>query len=406
MTGYGDRDRRSEGVYQALRAGAVYLGGAAESALVLAADLIGFDLAFAARTKLEIAQATGLLPHQIALTATHTHCGPLFYPFIMPGEPDLVYAEWLGERLVEIAVRARTNAVEGRVAFSRSRSSFGVNRRLPEAGSVLMAPNPDGPIDRDLDTLWFSDAGGTLLGTLTIYGCHATSLAGYLIGGDYPGYLCRALEEETRAPALFSTGCAGDVRPWFNPGGRGFQRPSIDGVEAAGRAIAVEVLEGRDAADEIDGRPLRATGVFHQLPYESLPDAAYLAEVVERESGLRRTWARYVQELLAHGSLPGYCPQEVMVVQLTPDFRIVFLGGEVLSEIGLRIKQVLAPATTVTVACSNGLIGYVPSRNAHALGGYEVSGSHHYFMRPAPFADHVEDCIVDAVTSLCQTLRS
>lgn len=85
LTGYGNRDHRSEGVYQALRAGAVYLEEGDEASLVLTADLIGFGPAYAAMAKSELSMDTGLLPRQIVLTATHTHCAPFFSPWIMPG---------------------------------------------------------------------------------------------------------------------------------------------------------------------------------------------------------------------------------------------------------------------------------------------------------------------------------
>ena len=114
MAGYGDRDRRSEGVYQPLGAGAVYLGGADDEALLIAADLIGFDLAYATQAKQRIAAATGMLPRQVILTATHTHCGPLFYPMMMPGEPELEYAERLCERLVAVAVFQSAPLTEAR----------------------------------------------------------------------------------------------------------------------------------------------------------------------------------------------------------------------------------------------------------------------------------------------------
>ena len=114
MAGYGDRDRRSEGVYQPLGAGAVYLGGADDEALLIAADLIGFDLAYATQAKQRIAAATGMLPRQVVLTATHTHCAPLFYPMMMPGEPELEYAERLCERLVAVAVFQSAPLTEAR----------------------------------------------------------------------------------------------------------------------------------------------------------------------------------------------------------------------------------------------------------------------------------------------------
>ena len=114
MAGYGDRDRRSEGVYQPLSAGAIYLRGAADEVVLIAADLIGFDLAYAAQAKQRIAAATGMLPRQVVLAATHTHCGPLFYPMMMPGEPELEYAGQLCERLVAVAVFQSAPLTEAR----------------------------------------------------------------------------------------------------------------------------------------------------------------------------------------------------------------------------------------------------------------------------------------------------
>lgn len=92
------------------------------------------------------------------------------------------------------------------------------------------------------------------------------------------------------------------------------------------------------------------------------------------------------------------------MLQLNPGFRVLFLGGEVLSEIGLHLKRALSPAVTVTAACSNGLIGYIPSKNAWPLGGYEVEGSHCYFRLPAPFTGDVEDRLVQAALRVVESM--
>ena len=156
LTGYGNRDHKSEGVYQSLTAGAVSVAGDTDEVLILTADLIGYDLAYAAGAKNRIAESTGLLPRQIVLTATHTHCAPFFYPMAMPGEVENEYVEFLLNQFVQVAVSAKNQQIEGTVAFSRGRSEFGVSRRLPDGkGGVQFAPNPAGTMDRDLDTLWF-----------------------------------------------------------------------------------------------------------------------------------------------------------------------------------------------------------------------------------------------------------
>ncbi|MDA0337892.1 MAG: hypothetical protein O2782_22210, partial [bacterium] len=387
LTGYGDRDHKSEGVYAPIYAGAVYIEGRVDRALLLTADVIGYSPPADATMRQAVADATGLLPRQVVLTATHTHCAPFFTPWIMPGEIEPDYAEFLQGKLRDVGLAAVHSATAGRIEFSRTTSTFGVNRRLPDgAGSVTMSPNPAGPIDRDLDTLWLRTDHGALLGTLTIYGCHPTSLGGYLIGPDYPGFLCRHVEADTGAPALFATGCAGDVRPWFNKeGAGGFLRPSLDELEAAGLGMAREVLSGRTAAIQIDAEQLHIDHVFHRLPYAELPSREQLLAEIDSEDPRARDWSAAMLQRLDAGGLADASPHEVQVLQLNPGFRVVFLSGEVLSEIGLHIKKELAPATTITVAYANGLIAYIPSANAYPLGGYEVNGSHRYFLRPPPF---------------------
>jgi hypothetical protein len=325
----------------------------------------------------------------------------------MPGEIEPGYAAFLHQQLVDAAVAAKGNCVPGDVSFSRGTSSFGVSRRLPDGkGGILFAPNPDGPIDRDLDTLWFRGSEGQALGSLTVYGCHPTSLGGYLIGGDYPGFLCRHLESESGAPAFFATGCAGNIRPWFNPGEADFARPTLDELEAASKAVAADVLQSKADARLTGSATLRVDTDFHLLPYAELPTR----EAVEREAEetsdpRRRDWAHQVAlPLLEAGDLPRACPQEIQVLQLDGDLRLVFMGGEILTEIGLHIKQSLEPATTVTVGYTNGLIGYVPGKETYPLGGYEVASSYHLFGRPAPFTDDAETLMVEKAVDLARSL--
>ena len=408
LTGYGNRDHKSEGVYQSLIAGAISIAGETDEVLILTADLIGYDLAYAAAAKNRIAESTGLLPGQVVLTATHTHCAPFFYPMAMPGEVEKGYAEFLLKQLVHVAVAAKNQQTEGAVEFSRGRSEFGVSRRLPDGkGGVLFAPNPEGPMDRDLDTLWFSNAAGELIGSLTIFGCHPTSRGGYLIGGDYPGFLCRALSEHTGAPSFFSTGCAGNIRPWFKGKNEGFNTPSLEELELASQRIAAEVMESRQDTVSVNAEGLSITSEFHHLPYAELPDDATFRDKAENHTNpFIKHWASEMLKLSKAGGLPHSCPQELQVLQFNEEIRAIFLGGEVLAEIGLHIKSALQPATTLTIAYSNGLIAYVPSKETYDLGGYEVDGSHFYFLRPAPFAKGIEDLIVAKTIDMVQKLQT
>ncbi len=405
LVGYGDRDRKSEGIYQRLRCGAIHIRGTEQTALIITADLIGYDLEFAAKTKAVISESTGLLPKQIVLSATHTHCAPFFYPWVMPGVPDKRYADRLTNDLVSVSLSAINSAQSGKIFFSRHSSFFGVNRRLPDKkGGVEFAPNPEGKIDRDLDTLWLVDKSNKNLGTLTFFGCHPTSLGGYLIGGDYPGFLCRELEKETGGPALFATGCAGDIRPWYPSDKGGFAQPTFQQLESAGKKLAEDVLFSHQHRREVKASELSITGTFNKLPYTELPTQNSLNVTATSDDIRLREWAEIMQYHLENGPLPSYCPQEIQLLRLDAEHQVIFLGGEILTEIGLQIKKSLAPITTITCAYANGLIGYVPNESTYDLGGYEVCGSHHLFRRPAPFHRTVEQLIVHKTRELSRSI--
>ena len=213
------------------------------------------------------------------------------------------------------------------------------------------------------------------------------------------------MEADTGAPALFATGCAGDVRPWYpRQGAEGFLRPSLEELDAAGAGMAREVLSNRISASDVDGDGLRIDHMIHPLPYIDLPTRDDLLAEGDSDDPLVREWSAAMLQRFDAGGLASACPHEIQLLQLNRGFRMVFLGGEILSEIGLHLKRELAPATTVTVAYANGLIAYVPSRNAWPLGGYEVHDSHRYFLRPAAFTDDCEARIVETTGRLVERL--
>ena len=73
----------------------------------------------------------------------------------------------------------------------------------------------------------------------------------------------------------------------------------------------------------------------------------------------------------------------------------VAVPAEVFVEIGLQIKA-RAPQRLFIIGIANGYIGYLPTRAAHELGGYEVVSS-----KCAPEAEGV---LIDATLALEQQL--
>jgi hypothetical protein len=66
-------------------------------------------------------------------------------------------------------------------------------------------------------------------------------------------------------------------------------------------------------------------------------------------------------------------PLEVQGIRIN-DALFVAVPAEVFVEIGLRLKQT-ASHTLFIVGIANGYIGYLPTQEAHEVGGYEVVSS-------------------------------
>ena len=82
------------------------------------------------------------------------------------------------------------------------------------------------------------------------------------------------------------------------------------------------------------------------------------------------------------------------------DLAMVFLGGEVVADYGLRLKRELDGSRLWVNAYSNDVPFYVASRRMIPEGGYEVDRSMVYYGQPARLGDGTEDLIVRTVREL------
>ncbi len=424
LDGYGSRTGPSEGVYLELHARGLALQSGDVRIILVAAEVLGFDRTRTPALKARIAAATGVPDHHVVLMATHTHCAPRVSDMVMPGRVDLEYVAWFEDRCVETAQAAVARLTPAHASVSRAQDpGVGINRRLPVGTGVTARPNPEGPHDRDIDTLWFTDPSaptGTPFASLTIAACHPTCRGGQLVGGDYPGFLCRDLERAHQSIALFALGCAGDVRPHFTTETGNFRMAELAEVEAAGSRLAAEVLHSRDRTFALDVPFLSVLHKVVDAPLCPPPAADALSGISRTDTNaLRREWAAW---LLEQRNPPSQVPLELQVLRLGADLSIVFWPGEVVADYALWLKgqetgerqltdtpdhhpgpptrgDESAPRILIA-AYANGTVGYVPSRHMYARGGYEVDGSHYYYRLPAPYAPEVEDCLRDATLRL------
>jgi hypothetical protein len=83
---------------------------------------------------------------------------------------------------------------------------------------------------------------------------------------------------------------------------------------------------------------------------------------------------------------------------------LIFLPGEIFSTTGLKIRSLRKDLNILLVSYLAPLVGYIPDREALALGGYEVDDAWRFYKQPAAFAPDSEAHLVDEVAGLIQEL--
>lgn len=405
MAGFASRDRRSEGTYQDLLAKALALDDGLNRAALITTDLLFFDDLLQARIERRLHDALGLAPQEVVLTASHTHCGPAINEREWPLYPevDRAYVTDLVDAICGAVQSAFDGLCDSGLSFGSGVCGMAINRRLQTPEGTVTRPNPAGPTDPEVAVL---RAGNAVVMT---YACHASTGEGYLLGGDYPGFAQRFVEERVPGThAMFVQGCGGDVKP-RNIGLDGnFQYGPLENVEHFGRELASAVCAVLQKPMSSVAGPLEMRRADFDLPLGDPPTRLQAEAALGGSNRWRSAWARRMLEAMDRGQFLARTTRAMVQVLRIGELMLIALSGEIGVEIGLRIKRMF-PGQQVMVAAYAGptvLTDYVMPRHRFPEGGYEVDGNYYYTLLPAPLRPEAEDIILEKVMELTGPIRT
>jgi hypothetical protein len=239
------------------------------------------------------------------------------------------------------------------------------------------------------------EAAGKVIAVVFGYACHNTTIGAEHLhfNGDYAGYAQAALEEAHKgALALFVTGCGADA----NPRPRG--TPDLAGEH--GRELAAAVDKALVDMPPVRG-PLSTAFAVVPLQFAALPSEQ---ELVKRLSDPNEYVRRHARLLLRNigrnGTLQTSYPDPVQVWRFGSDLTLIAMGGEVVVDYALRLKQQYGAERLWVAGYSNDVFGYVPSLRVLKEGGYEGGGAMMYYGQTGPFHESVEEAIVSKIGEL------
>ena len=387
LNGFIARPGPSLGVDTPLSARAVCLEQGGLRSLLVGLDLLGVAPDTADRLTAGIGAQTGIPESNVIISCTHTHSGPMAAPLRGLGRPDDAYLSRLEEQVMAAARAAAETLAPVEVSWGKAAVAVGINRRQPAGdGSVILGVNPRGPYDKEVRVLCLKGAGRPVL--VFEHASHPYCLGpdDRLIGADFWGHAGAALEKKGY-DCLYLNGCAGNISPRRSFGGpiaarqeglrlaRAVLRAAAGARPEAKPRLAVGSRRLRLAVDTVP--PLTEVAAQLRQPDRTVRDKdRSQARVRARVRGAWREWLGELTEALARGPLPPV-PARVSLLRVGRG-ALVFLPGEVFFETGERIVASLPAGPLAVAAYGHGYIGYVPSAEAYAEGGYEVNESHRY----------------------------
>jgi neutral ceramidase len=377
MVGYAGRPSGATGVHDPLHARAMVLENEQGTWALITADLCYLNAESVAEIRAAVQQRVGITPQRLFVATTHTHAGPHDRH---PENWDRPLAELISDA-VEQAHQARRPARLG--SGYGFLYGYSINRRWL-----------DRPVDPGIAFLRVDDAGGNLMGILSIFGCHAVVLGSnnLLISGDWPGYAMAKVEESLgpNTTCLFMQGGAGDINPLVAD-----VRTRLRSGHAVRAIGGVATYYGAADDPQAWGIGNRQGGTFAEvaeLGNAFANEVLYLAKTTETGPGAATLWSEQVTinaaaepgdyaerpSAILSTELPtianeGEIPAELMLMGLG-DMLLAGQPGEVFSEtaVNLRIRlRALGYRTPALVSYANGWLLYLPEAGAFAEGGYE-----------------------------------
>ena len=411
LAGYGNRAKPSDGVLQKIYVKALALEDeTGKRSVLVTSDLVGFSRAMVDDIVTRAKAQYGIPRERLILNYSHNHSCPVtgdvlfIYYDLDPGQKAVVerYTRRLLDQVVGVIGASLQNLSPAQVSFEQGLAGFAVNRRRSRPGGRKLS----GPVDHDVPVLAVRSPGGDLRAIVFGYSCHATSLSGYEINGDYAGFAQHELEAAyPGATALFVAGCGGDANPL--PRVMGTTVPEAVALSRSyGQTLAMAVkLVLRGTMTPISG-PLNAAWEAAEIPFQKAPSRDWLISQKQGANPFRLRAIDYlVAELYRKGRLPDRVPYPVQVWQFGRSLTLIGLTGEPVVDYSLRFKNTYGWDNTWVAGYNNELLSYVPSLRVLKEGGYEGTEGMAEYGLPAPYAYAVEEIIAQKVDDLVEATR-
>lgn len=344
---------------------------------IFSLDVLSFRWSSTNALRQRIASRYGFPADRIMVCATHNHAGPAVNGAGEGGRDDAFLARLL-DQLVELFGAAQAKLEPAEIGFGHGYEwRIAKNRRVVFRNGYVRthgrftdpaALYVEGPIDPEVGVIAARAVDGRPLGVWVNHTCHPTHHGSDgILSAGWPGAFAQQMIAAGWPVASFVQGAAGDIH-FSDP--RGLEAPSMEQLGGYLAETALGVIEGLAYRRDVS---LGGGQTTIDLPYRQPSEA----EIAGTLPGAQRfvdpaIYDRQMAKVLRRLADRGTQPAEVQALHLG-DWTLVSIPAEYFCALGLQIKVRCQPRHVLVAGYANGMIGYVPTAEAMARGGYETT---------------------------------
>lgn len=350
--------------------------------------IVSCDVLFVAadsvdRALKQIEAECGIPPANVLVHATHTHHAPSTTSIHGYGR-DGVFTRRLEDAIVKAVCVAEGRLRDGEARFHfhvGEEKTVGENSRLRlKDGTIYWvgprddAVGPTGPFDPRLPVLAFQTPSGKLITLLFNHSTHTIGTRRHGVRSpSFYGLAAQELEAELGGTCCFLEGASGSTHNL----GALTAAQAVDRMKAAVRDAVSKAMPRDVSRLSSVKRPFTFKVRTFDEAAEDEKVVSYCRKRIPQGADFTIGVFRRMRKALA--TQQGEARETVIQAVRVGDVAIVGVPAEYFTALGIDIKKRSPFPDMVIVELANDWIGYLPDREAHALGGYQTwTGLHSY----------------------------